>query len=172
MGGFLWGGFGGEFLWVGFCRWGFVGGFCGCFVGGFVVVLWVGHLRYFDGFRHACACAFPEMGRWGIMFKFDQVGSNPISGCRAPESPVLLLSSPSLLLPPFFLSLLPLLLSFLLFSSPRSLLLLSSPSSPGAKKKPPAGAGSGAEPQFSNVSTESTAEGKKDLKDETKGKVR
>ena len=52
--GFLWVGFVGF---VGFCGWVFVGGgFCGwVFVGGFWGVLWVRHLRYFDGFG-MCMC--------------------------------------------------------------------------------------------------------------------
>ena len=93
---------------------------------------------------------FPIWDAGDIMFNFDQVGSNPISGCpgraRVTGFPSLFsFSTSSLLLP----SLLPLLLSF--FSPSPSLFSFSPLSlSRGRKKKPPAGAGSGAEPQFSN----------------------
>jgi hypothetical protein len=126
------------------------------------------HLRYFDG--SACAYVHVHFLIWdagGIMCKFDQVGSNPISGCQGAQvtgSPSLFSFSPSSPLLPFSPSPSPrLLLSFSF-----SLLLLSSPSllspSPRERKRkeksPPQGRGLGRSPSSQMVSTESTAEEK------------
>jgi len=83
-----------------------------------------------------CMC----ISRYGTlghnMFKFDQVGSNPISGlAKAPGSPVRLLSSPFSTSSLFLPSLLPLFLSFSLFSLATPSLLPLFSFSRGKRKK-------------------------------------
>jgi hypothetical protein len=146
----------GGFLWVSFCGWVFVGGFLWV---GFVGVLWVGFVgfvggssSYFDGFGMCMCMCISRYGTLGHNVQVRPSWLEPhirLPRARVTGSPSLFSFSPSSPLLPFSSSPSSLLPS-LLFSSLSSPSLLSFLSREKEKKKPPAGAGCGAEPQFSN----------------------
>ena len=107
----------------------------------------------------ACACTFPDMGRWRCDAHVEQVGSNPISGCHpkrpGPDDLQPFFSSFPLLF--LFLLPIPFLLFFSSFFSSFSSSCFVVGGGEGGRwnnktKRLPAGAGSGAEPQVSNGS--------------------